>query len=126
MSVEAAHAAHRSTRSNEVLVNKLSGGSALKGSLIGLGSGGARVMLDRPLESGEVIRLTFPQELAARCPGGRMIIGQVRHSSGVPGRHVVGVSFGWPTGFNRRPSRIPLKPGLWSRLRDYLSRNKTR
>jgi len=127
MSAVAARIAERPTSPNEVWVNKLSGGPILKGSLADLGSAGARVILDRSLETGEVIRLTFPRESGGIRHQGRMIIGRVLHSRGVSGRHVVGVAFGWSTGCKRKQSpRLP-KRGFWSWLRAYWgSRNSRR
>ena len=61
-------------------MSRLSGGSPFKGTLSGLGNAGARVILDRPLDSGEVIRLTFPRKPGETRHRGRMIIGQVLHS----------------------------------------------
>ncbi len=129
MSDPAARVADQPTNPSEVLVSRLSGGSPLKGTLSGLGNAGARVILDRPLDSGEVIRLTFPRKPGETRHRGRMIIGQVLHSRYESGHHIVGVAFGWSTGFKRKPSKrsaSPFNHGLWSWLCDYFVKVKSR
>jgi PilZ domain len=79
----------------EVFVYNLSGGPAFKAELINLGSGGASIALDRRLVDGTTIRLVFPRKSGETGRGGRVIVGHVVHSREEPGRHVVGVVFGW-------------------------------
>ncbi len=107
-------------------MNKLNGGPTLKGSLADLGSNGARVILDRPLENGEVIRLSFPREPGEVLYPGRTIIGRVLHSRGGLRRHVVGVAFGWSTACTRKRPPSPPKTGWWSSLRAYCMGEKSR
>ncbi|MHB1557232.1 MAG: PilZ domain-containing protein [Isosphaeraceae bacterium] len=117
MSAAVSRAAERLTSPSVVWVNKLSGDRPLKGSLVGLTSTGVRLILDRPLESGEVIRLVFARQPGEVCYQGQTIIGQVRQSRNEAGRHIVGVAFGWATGCNRKRSPRPPKAGWWSWLR---------
>jgi hypothetical protein len=80
----------------EVLVYRLGGGPAIKGTLIDIG-GGARLALDGRLDEGEIIRLVFRRTCDATHHPGRIIIGRVAHSQGTsePRRHLVGIAFAW-------------------------------
>jgi hypothetical protein len=104
----------RQAGQGEVLVSKLCEGRSLKGALVDITSGGARILLDQPLDSGEVIRLTFLRRPDEVQHAGQMIIGQVLQSRGGPGRYVVGIAFGWYTGVKKAPRPIRRKGGLWS------------
>src|SRR5271166_1037431 len=108
----------------DVLVSKLGGGPRLKGALVDISSGGARVILDRPLHSGEVIRLILPGRPGKVHHSGRIMIGQVLHSGGVPGRHVVGIGFGWYKGGEKTPRSSGRTSGLWSWLSGFLPKRE--
>lgn len=101
-----------------VVVHRLGGGPSLKGTLADLGGGGARLMLDRPLGPGEVIRLVFPAKGGGTRRQGRMILGQVVHLQAEPGGYAVGVAFGWDAAKEvARP--VSRKAGLLSWFRSF-------
>ncbi len=118
MSGQGARVVRRRPSRGGVLVYRLSGGPSFKGTLADLASGGARLILDRPLASGEVIRLVFPRKGDEANRQGRMILGQVVHSQAELGGHVVGVVFGWDAAIKESAQPIAQKAGLgsWFRL----------
>jgi hypothetical protein len=95
MNVESARTFNRRRCRGQVLVYDLSGGETLKGELTDLGNGGARLLLDRPLSEGHVVRLVFPRRSEPGHRNGRTIVGQVVHSRSDARGAVVGVAFGW-------------------------------
>jgi hypothetical protein len=90
------------------LVYRLGGGPSIKGKLADLGGGGARVVLERPLDRGEVVRLIFPRKADQAQQPGRLIIGHVVHSRAALEGYVVGVAFGWDAAV-----RVPAQPAVW-------------
>jgi len=99
----------------DVLVYNLNGGPSLKGELTDLGSGGARIILDSPLPSGQSVRLVFPAKTGQAQSRCRMIIGNVVYSQKEAARHVVGIAFGWNAATKESPQLIRHKsaPSLW-------------
>jgi hypothetical protein len=118
MSGQSARVVRRRPTRGGVLVYRLGGGPSFKGTLADLGSDGARLILDRPLDSGEVIRVIFPRKGDEANRPGRMILGQVVHSQAEPGGHVVGVVFGWDAAVKESTQPTARKAGLmsWFRL----------
>jgi hypothetical protein len=117
MSGQGAHVVQRRPARGGVLVYRLGGGPSFKGTLASLGSDGARLILDRPLDSGEVIRLIFNRKGDEANRPGRMILGQVVHSQAKPGHHLIRVVFGWDAAVKQSAQPITQKEGLRSWLR---------
>ena len=109
-----------------ILVSRLSGGPSLKGILTDLSGGGARLILDRPLGRGEVVRLVFPRKGNAASQPGRIILGQVVHSQIEPGCHIVRVAFAWDAAVKQSPRAIAPKRGLFSWFRGFWQKSALR
>jgi hypothetical protein len=114
MVVESTRTFNRRQCRGEVLVYDLGGGETLKGELTDLGTGGARLILDRPLAAGRVVRLVFPRSKHSASRTGKMIVGQVVHSRSEAGQSVVGVAFGWDAAVKESPRLAgPKKISRW-------------
>jgi PilZ domain len=103
----------------KVLVTQLSGGPDLVGSLVEIGGGGVRIIVERPLYCGDMVRLILPGRPGGVRNPGRPIVGKVRHSGGTPGRHVIGIAFDGDTGVEKEPPPSRRKIGLWSWFRHF-------
>ncbi len=122
MSASKTHVGDQPTVRKVVLVSKLSGGPHFRGSLVKLGRTGAGLILDRPLERGEVIRLAFPKRLEEVRHPSQTIIGLVQHHShSKRGRHVIRVVFGWDTQIRQKRFPGSLTRRCWSWLRGCLN-----
>ena len=97
----------------------MGGGPSLEGTLADLGGGGARLIVDRPLGRGEVIRLVFPPRRGEASRQGRMILGQVVHSKTESEGHVVGVAFGWDAAAKEPAQSASRQGGLLSWVRSF-------
>ena len=95
-------------------MRRLAGGPCVKGTILDLGGGGARLILEKPIAVGEVIQLNFPRRPGQVRDPGRLMIGQVLHAGGVPGRHIVGIGFGWYTGAEVESAAKKPRRALWS------------
>ena len=113
MVVESTRTFNRRQCRGAVLVYDLSGGETLKGELTDLGTGGARVILDRPLAAGRVVRLVFPRSRHSASRTGKMIVGHVVHSRSEAGQSVVGVAFGWDAAVKESPRQADPKKMSW-------------
>jgi PilZ domain len=115
MSVESARASKRRQCRGEVTVYDLGGGERFKAAIEDLGSGGAKLIVDRPMAPGQFVRLMFPRKTESQHRTGRIIVGQVVHSRNEAGKSVVGVAFGWDAGFdeNSRPSSTKKAFSSW-------------
>jgi hypothetical protein len=102
MDVESARTFNRRRCRGQILVYDLSGGETLKAELTDLGKGGARLLLDRPLNEGHVVRLVFPRRSEPGHRQGRTIVGQVVHSRSEAGKSIVGIAFGWDAAVQER------------------------
>jgi hypothetical protein len=97
----------------DVLIHNFAGSSTSRGQVTELNSGGARVLVDHPIATGEVVRLTFPRRPGHADPGGRMIIGRVAHSTKEAGHHIIGFTFGWDTDLQQSSaSKCPKKKSV--------------
>jgi hypothetical protein len=126
MAVESPRLFQRRRCRGGVLVHRLGGGPSLKGSLADVGGGGARLILDRPLGSGEVIRLVFPPRSGDASRQGQMILGQVVHSQAESGGHVVGVAFGWDASFGESVRPAARETGFLSWFRSFWKKATSR
>ena len=126
MSGQSARVVQRRPARGRVLVYRLGGGPSFKGTLANLGSDGVRLILDRPLDSGEVIRLVFLRKGDEPNRPGRMILGQVVHSQADSAGHVVGVVFGWDAAVKESSQSIARKSGLMSWFRNFWNNAATR
>ena len=101
----------------KVLVTQLGGGPDIEGSLIDIGDGGARIMVDRRLYCGDRVRVVFLDKIVGGTKPGRPMVGQVRHSRETPGSHIVGIAFeGDPrVEKEQRPSRRKMGLRSWFR-----------
>ncbi len=90
----------------------------VRGDLLDLGGGGARVAVDCPLEEGTVVSMTLPAR-RADAGHGRKLLGRVVHAVRKGDRHEIGVEFGWETATGAQHE--PRRTGLWSRLRGAFS-----
>jgi hypothetical protein len=116
MDVETARSFNRRRCRGQVLVHDLSGGETLKGELADLGKGGARLLVDRPLAEGHVVRLVFPRRSEPGHRNGRTIVGQVVHSSRHARGSVVGIAFGWDTAVAESLGPRAPRKACWSWL----------
>ena len=119
MAVESARVFQRRRCRCGVVVRRLGGGPSLQGTLADLGGGGARLMLDRPLGPGEVIRLVLPAKGGEASRQGRMILGQVVHSRAEPSGYSVGVAFGWDSAMKEAAGPASRESGLLSWFRSF-------
>ena len=126
MAVESPRLFQRRRCQGRVVVRRLGDGPSLKGTLADLGGGGARLMLDRPLGPGEVIRLVFPAKDGDASRQGRMILGQVVHSQAEPGGYAVGVAFGWDAAMKEVARPVSRKAGLLSWFRSFWRKRHAR
>ena len=117
MKHDSARACAESSCQGEVRVTRLSGGPSIKGKVVDIRSGGAHLILDDPLNTGEIIRLILPARPDEVVHSGRMMIGRVLCSGGTPGRHNVGIGFGWRTDGKSKPRPSHRESGLWSWVR---------
>ena len=113
----------RRTCRGGVLVRRLSGGPSLKGTLADLRMSGARLMLDHPLGSGEVVRLVFPARSGQANRQGHMILGQVVHTQPEPGGYAVGVAFGWDAVIHEIVEQDKQKLGFLDWFRSFWKKN---
>jgi hypothetical protein len=115
MDVESTRNGDRRPCRGEVMVHDLSGGEMLRAELADVAKGGARLVLDRPLAQGKMVRLVFPGKNHVGQRSGRMIVGHVVHSRSESGRSVVGVAFGWDAAVSAgsRPNLPKVKSRSW-------------
>jgi hypothetical protein len=116
MSVESSRTFERRRCRGEVMVYDMSGGQRFKAAIEDLGSGGARLIVDRPMAPGHVVRLMFPRKRDGQHRAGQMIVGHVVHSRNEAGRSVVGVAFGWDADFKANPQPRSAKKAIRSWL----------
>ena len=117
MSVESARSLKRLRCPREVTVNDLSGGESFTAEIAHLGSGGARLIVDRPMAPGHVVRLIFPREKHSNAQTGPMILGQVVRSRHEAGKSLVRVAFGWDADFKDKRQHNRAKNPIRSWLR---------
>jgi PilZ domain len=116
MNVESARTFERRRCRGEVMLYDMSGGQRFKAAIEELGSGGARLIVDRPIAPGHIVRLMFPRKREGQHRTGRMIVGHVVHSRNEAGRSVVGVAFGWDADFKSNPQPRSAKKAIRSWL----------